>query len=322
MLTRREQLQLKQDAKDKSKGEGRGGGRGRGRGRGKNKTKVPPTETEMDAVIPEEVVLEGGEDAMQTTPPPSRGKRAALSTPEVKRQLFKEPEDQDGKTQSGLDPNQSPPVKQPKKRVKKAKKPKALSAKSSEKGDALPPPEEPAPKSKPARRVRSKAPPQPSGPVAEPAQLAQPSQPSEPSQQDGKEKEDQQDGKEKEDKSKRLPSKGAQNAALLHMQEARTDPAEWMHVQQLVKAMDDKYTCKVDVPQFSNWSFSMYWKTNRVGVLQKRDGVGVHVVSFGSTYTPHIGMSVKAARMYVGSLVAYAWGSHSWNRKRKVSKEK
>ena len=304
VLTRRQQLQLNQDAKtDKSKGEGRGGGRGRGRGRGKAKSKVPPTETEMDAVVPKGVVGEGeGAEPMQTTPPraaaSSKGKRAALSTPDVKRQLFKDPEDQDGKPLSGLDPNQSPAVKQPKKRVKKAKKAKALPE-----GDGLPPTEEPAPKTKPARRVRSKAP-QPPQPAAESAQPAHPSQPSEPLQPDGKEEEE-------DEKPKRPPGKNAQKVALLHMQEAKADPAEWMHVQHLVKAMDDKYTCKADTPRFNNWSFSMYWKTNRVGVLQKREGVHVHVVSFGTTFTQHIGMSVKAARMYVGSLVAYPTGSQS-----------
>ena len=227
------------------------------------------------------LVISGRHHQLLLVPRPSID---LLRIDELRAEDFEDEKDKNGNPPSGVDPSQSPPVKQPKKRVKRAKKPKALPA-SSEKGDDLPPPEEPAPapKTKPARRVRSKAP-QPSQPAAE---SAQPSQP-----------------KEGEEKPKRLPGKGAQEVAMVHMQEAKADPAEWMHVEKLVKAMGDKYTCKADTPRFDNWSFSMYWKTNRVGVLQKREGGHVHVVSFGTSYTQHIGMSVKAACMYVGSLVA------------------
>ena len=300
VLTRRQQLKLKEDMKIKGdgtegKGGGRGGGRGRGRGRGAKKGKKD-MDGEIDAVVDggkvDEEMLSPAKGPAQTT-----ALKRPVATPE-RRTLF---QDDSG----GADaPKPSPPVKQPK---KKAKVPKSKSV------PPLPSPE-PIPAEAPKAAEEPKpeqAQPTPSVPKAKAKKKAVAKRKAKDGEQ--KEKGEQEEKGEGSkgggfDRSHRLLNgKNAQTKALLHIEEAAEDPAEWLFLTKLYQSISVEYKDRHDTPKFSYWSLSMYWGDHRVGLLQRKEKGWKHVLSFGGTFCPSIGMPVQACRMFVRNLVDPCW---------------
>ena len=294
----------KSKAEGKEKKGGGRGGRGRGRGRGKGRKAKDAEDGEIDAVIPgggdEKADPENEEMDTKTPPKPTRrhsSKRPA-ATPE-RRVLFPDPP-QDGEDVSMA--KASPPVKQP------AKKSKAKSKAVVPQMPSNPVDAKPTTSAEDAQQ-----------PVSQPKAKAK-RKPAAKKKVEKKEMEDKEmSGKGEEENKKAdkpveeagsadrkhrlLVGKKSQEKALAHMEEASQDHAEWHFVKRLFKSIDDKYKDKHDTPKFSYWSLSMYWKDHRVGLLQKQEGSWKHVLSFGGTYCPSIGMPVQACRMFVGNLV-------------------
>ncbi|CAK9057304.1 unnamed protein product, partial [Durusdinium trenchii] len=251
-LTRRAQLGLKADKKEE-KEVGKGKGRGRGRGRGKKPSKV-----EEAACEPKD----GNDDEIQTTPVrPRRLRFEELASPEG-NQLA-----------AAAKAGASPPIRQEKKKVRRSKaKAEAKSSSAQEGGQegngmSSSPPVKQAKKRarKPKKAEETEPAPEPEAAraaVGEPSASAAGSEP-----------------------GRKPPGRAASRAALNHLIESKQDPAAWLHVQKLWEAMDNlpvKQSDTKNIPKYMYWSFSMYWKTNRMGVLQKKEGSErVNVCSFG-----------------------------------------
>lgn len=308
VLTRRQQLKLKEDMKSskgdgtEGKGGGRAGGRGRGRGRGAKKAKKDMGDSEIDAVV-------GGKvDEQNLLSPPKRPAKTTASkrpvaTPE-RRTLF-------GDDLGGADADSkpSPPVKQPQKKLKVPKaKTKSVPSLPS---DAKEPKPAEEPKPVPAKEPKPAPAEEPN-----PAEEAQPTQSmpkakakrkaaAKPKVKGGEQKEKGEGSKDGGfDPSHRLLNgKNAQTKALLHIEEASEDPAEWLFLTKLYQSISDQYKDKHDTPKFSYWSLSMYWGDHRVGLLQRKEKGWKHVLSFGGNFCPSIGMPVQACRMFVRNLV-------------------
>lgn len=284
VLTRRVQLGLAADHKEESK-QGKGRGKGRGRGRGKK--------TKTDAVDHEEVPAAPAAE--------SSSKRGPPATPERRRLDFDVAASPDHHA-SDLAEKGTPPVRQEKKRVKATAKGKAAAKSAKAEQPAKHEPDtgnEPSTKETKKRARKGKkagtepAPePAPSGqpkPVGEAVPHADPAPP--------------------EDavvRGKKGPSERAIKGALKHLAEAKEDPASWLHVIKLWDVMDNMVHTKENpnLPKMQYWSYSMYWQSGRVGLLQKRVGEGsVHVCSFGGATCTKISLPLKAAFMWVGALI-------------------
>eukprot|EP00438_Fugacium_kawagutii_P012769 Skav214218 [mRNA] locus=scaffold489:544926:549630:+ [translate_table: standard] len=278
VLTRRDQLGLAQEAKDDSKA-GKGRGRGRGRGRGKIAERV------------EEKVLG-----------PSSHKDDVPEKP-VERKLKFGSDDENGE-----EPKQdvAPPEKTeidpaPKNKSRKrtaAAKPKAKAkAKPSKDADAggsaeCPMAASPPIKQKEKRRKNGKDSKQ---------EAVAPSSADIPAE-----------GQlEANAEKKKGPGRALVTFADKHMKDASNDPATWFHVAQLWPALADKSITQdkwqtVAKPHY--WSYSMYWKTKRCGLLTKNANGGVHVTSFGGVWTRNIALSLQAAQMFVAASVEFVGG--------------
>ncbi|CAK9084998.1 unnamed protein product [Durusdinium trenchii] len=250
VLTRRVQLGLAADHKEESK-QGKGRGKGRGRGRGKK--------TKTDAVDHEEVPAAPAAE--------SSSKRGPPATPERRRLDFDVAASPDHHA-SDLAEKGTPPVRQEKKRVKATAKGKAAAKSAKAEQPAKHEPDtgnEPSTKETKKRARKGKkagtepAPePAPSGqpkPVGEAVPHADPAPP--------------------EDavvRGKKGPSERAIKGALKHLAEAKEDPASWLHVIKLWDVMDNMVHTKENpnLPKMQYWSYSMYWQSGRVGLLQKR----------------------------------------------------
>ena len=273
VLTRRQQLGLAAQAKENSK-EGKGRGRGRGgKGRGKVRERPADATTIKPCAANEN---EGGEE----------------STP--RRKLFDECDvakpSEGSSMASGMDVD--PPVAKP-----SESKPKRV------RGKRAPAPakvEEPPMNSSPPIKQKQKRAKGEGGkgnvPEQVPPQHPAPSQPDLPEPAEAPaEKVSKQPGKAK--------VKSSENA----LKEAQKDPASWHHVQKLWLALDTLKVSKGElgsVPKFQYWSFSWYWKSNRVGVLTKSlGGKDVHRASFGGSTCRSMSMPLKAALLFVVALV-------------------
>ena len=289
---------------EKGKGKSRGGGRGRGRG-GRGKASAAAASSAPPEMTPEQKA------GKRSKPPPS------VATPE-RRVLFPDPLDEE--TAPAMET--SPPAKQPKKRTRASKaKAKPIqtteqeveipatqpdpeimeesTAEMQEEGQEDVEPKKPISqettstkvtgrKAKKVTKAKAKAKAQ-SAPAADSAKAdaapadAVPAEavPAEPKE--------------------RKIGKAAQKSALNHLRATKeTDEAAWFHVKELYKASKfHKLSNKHEVPKYCYWTFSMYWSSGRVGLLQKKDGKSVHVISFGGVNTRNIAMSAQAARMYV-----------------------
>lgn len=278
VLTRREQLGLAQEAKDDSKA-GRSRGRGRGRGRGKIPEKV------------ENAVL--GPSSHQVEAP------EAPATPVARKLKFGD-DDENGEEpkQDVAPPNEmevdpSPKAKSKKRRA--AAKPKAK-AKSKPSQDADAPADGPMAASPPIKQKAKRA----KGGKDSKQEASAPSSAAVPPE-----------GQlEADAEKKKTPGKALVKFAEKQLQEACDDPATWFHVQQLWPALDTPGVTQEkwqSVAKPVYWSYSMYWKTKRVGLLAKgathKDGT-THVTSFGGVWTRNIALSLKAATMFVAALVA------------------
>ena len=275
VLTRRQQLGLAAQAKENSK-DGKGRGRGRG-GKGRGKVGARPADA---TTIKRAVENQDGE----------------ASTP--RRKLFEdEPGDvepsQASAMTSGMDVD--PPAAKP-----SENKPKRVRGKRT----PAPPKAEEAPmNSSPPikqKKKRAKGPKdakeQEHVPENVPPQHPSPSQPDVPEPAEAPaEKIAKQPGKAK--------IKSSENA----LNDAQKDPASWHHVLKLWGALDTLKVSKGElgsVPKFQYWSFSFYWKTNRVGLLTKSvGGKYVHRASFGGSTCCSMAMPLKAALLFVVALV-------------------
>ena len=264
MLTRRQQLGLaakqKEEKQATGKGVSRGGGRGRGRGRkASNKTKASEPED-----VPEPLGDNGnGKDCEMGSDKENQStslKRPAMQTPE-RRKLFADdmspgcPKDSPSKPAGMV---ASPPIRQDKKKPKRAAKCKAK-AKAKSKAEVS---MEEEPKS-------------------------------------GEEK----GGEVKEPTGPRAPSDRAKQWAMAKLVEAKQDPPAWLHVCKLFEGT--KIPERSSGDKLMYFSFSMYWRTRRVGLLQKQPtGGNKHLLSFGGGHCIHIGIPYVASRLYVGYSVA------------------
>ena len=111
------------------------------------------------------------------------------------------------------------------------------------------------------------------------------------------------DTAEKKEIKPKSPSPSQIKDAEEDLKDAKTDSELWGFVQTMFQATEkDPQTCK---DTFNNWSYSMYWSTKRVGLLQKGSGGrSSHVLSFGGAFCPHIGIPATACKIYVGSLMS------------------
>lgn len=251
--------------KGKGKGGARGGGRG-GRGRGRGRGKKANKEIEQ----PEDVNMETSDVERKSSS--SKGV-VQQSTPE-RRCLFPDSSvakrDQPEPT---LESTRSTPVKQVPKKARNTRKAKINEGQEG-KGNG-----------KDAKK--------------QDAQEAAGKQ----EEEDAKEKDAKEnDPKEKEGEKKskkKSPTKAQQDQAKQELTEAKSDPAVWEHVLKLFEAT---HTPERDhAGRFTYWTFSMYWNTYRVGLLQKHAGrASTHVLSIGGGHCKHIGIPAAACRLIVG----------------------
>lgn len=159
----------------------------------------------------------------------------------------------------------SPPLKQPKKRAKASAKSKAKTC-------------EPEP-SKPSASSGDK--------VVEPPQSSKTEKTA-----------------DKQEIKPKTPSQSQIKDAVEDLKDAKTDSELWGFVNVMFQATEkDPQACK---DTFNNWSYSMYWNSKRVGLLQKGSGGrNSHVLSFGGTFCPHIGIPAAACKIYVGSSMSF-----------------
>eukprot|EP00435_Cladocopium_sp_Y103_P053254 s115_g17.t1 len=278
VLTRRQQLGLAAEAKEDSKnGKGRGRGRG-GKGRGK--------------------VRERPADATTIKPAEQENNNGEASTP--RRKLFDDESDdkvsKGSAIASGMDvdpPASEPTEKKPAKRVRGKRAP------APPKVEEAPMTSSPPIKQK---KKRAKGPKDAEGkqdmPEKVPPQGPAPSQP-EPAE-------------PATEKASKLPGKAKIKSSENALKEAQKDPATWHHVQKLWGALRTLKVSKGDlssVPKFQYWSYSWYWKTNRVGLLTKSlGGKDVHRASFGGALCSSMSTPLQAALLYVVALVEYMGG--------------
>ena len=269
VLTRRQQLALQ--AKDKEKeGEekpARGGGRGRGRGgRGRGKAKAAPSKSTEPEDVPEPEPAPKDMEVEKGKPGKSKRQRA-MQTPE-RRRLFDDDADDD---------MQVTPVK-------------AAAPSSTPAAAASPPIQQEKEKPKRAAKTKAKgkaAPKKPEGEVEE-GEV--------PEKTEGEEVKP-----EKASKAPRPPTENQKTWALDFLANAKNDPASWDHVTKLFES--------TKIPERSHgkkgvyWTYSMYWLTRRVGLLQKQCGGGSkHILSFGGGQCVHIGIPYVASLLYVAHL--------------------
>ena len=264
VLTRREQLGLAAKQKEDKQATGKGGGRGGGRGRGRGRKASNTTKASEPEHVPEPLGANGSEKdcEMETEKeyPSASLKRPAMQTPE-RRRLF--PDDMPPGC-SEVSPSKppgmvaSPPIRQDRKKPKRAAKSKAK-AKAKSKA-ALPTEEEPRSGEGKGEEVK-----EPSGP--------------------------------------RQPSNRVTQWAMTKLAEAKQDSPAWHHVCKLFEGTNvPERSCGDKLMYFS---FSMYWLTRRVGLLQKQPmGGNKHLLSFGGGHCIHIGIPYVASRLYVGYSVA------------------
>lgn len=139
------------------------------------------------------------------------------------------------------------------------------------------------------------------GTSSKPDEIPEPSVENPPSESKG---EDQKEGEQVpggDQKVVKLPSKAHIDSAMAELKDAKSDDASWEHVCKLFAATkNDPKKCK---HVFQYWTYSMYWHSKRVGLLQKGTATGTrHILSFGGTFCPHIGIPAEACRLYVCSL--------------------
>lgn len=284
VLSRRQQLGLngKTDAEKKevsaTKGNGRGGGRGRGRGRGRKAAVNAQEDAVMQTDAQEGVAEEGKPSSKRPAP-------KAPATPE-RRRLFAE------EGEPATKPDQSPPVKQTKKRAKQAAKAKAKSKALAPEANADGKPQE----SETALPQEGESAVASAGePIREEGIPKKPSRSSKAAEKDGG---------EKEPKQPRTPGVVLQRSSMNAMIEAKKDPAAWHHVERLWKARYVPVSRSEFVQPFENWHLSMYWTTNRAGLLQKTPKGDKHICSFGGGHCLSVAMPLEAVRMYVRSQVS------------------
>ena len=260
VLTRRQQLKVAAEEKadklaekeGKKKPAPKAGGRGRGRRRGRGKAKDVDPETvpepRGDVSSPTKGRVDNDMEVDEDKVPQKR----PMHTPE-RRQLFQDSVDMGvspAKATDGSVP--SPPVKQDRKRVKRA------AVKSKAKAEPR------------ARRSTEN----PKAPAKELAKTSKDEQKGDKNGKDtetegGKEgcKKGDQEG-DKEIKPARPPSQKLQKWAHDHLLEAKQDSSAWFFVIKLFEGTKSpERSC--DTKMMTHFSFSMYWRTRRVGLLQK-----------------------------------------------------
>eukprot|EP00435_Cladocopium_sp_Y103_P006685 s2895_g2.t1 len=275
VVTRRQQLGLKVPTADEQGDEdankiGRGGGRGRGRGRGRGGRKGKGrAESSVPATEDQQPVVPAGKRLPESQTP----ERRKLET-ELDKAVDKEDEEKEEPLQT------SPPIKQSKKKPRKTTKTETPSQPA---GNSA----EPAPKAKAKARAKAKG---------KAKGKAKPTEPTEVDQKDEKVG-DQENGAKPEpsvsDKAAEVteakqPSKRMQKLAHDQMVAAKSDPATKFHLEKLFEACSEAVERSKFIQPYEFWQCSMYYKTYRVGLLQKRDGRFVHVTSFGLPACPNI----------------------------------
>ena len=162
-----------------------------------------------------------------------------------------------------------PPVKQKKKRTKRASKNEVKQAEDHKEHDAA--------SSQPDK---------------------QPQQPAEPEQ----------ESKPKHKPVPRIPPTQTQQTwAEEALKEAKADPSAWFHAQKMFQATElgERQWAR----KMTYWGFSMYWEARRVGLLQAQtpgNKKKKHLCSFsGQQICTHIGIPMAAALMFVGSLFVF-----------------
>lgn len=273
VLTRREQLGLKQD---KENARGRGGGRGRGRGR-----KQKPAKETGEAVGEKPVEIE----------------KEAFESPRPRR-LFDDAQDPKAAEHSE---KASPPVKQPNKKARKQPKAKAKQVDQEQEAKETKDPEPEAPvsagASPPVKQDKKRA--RRSG-KSQASQAAE----QKPAGDQAPEVVPEASGAAKsKEKKKRNPSSAAEEQALNFLTGIkRNDPAKCYFLEGLFAAAngpEDEVVKKEDLKKFDFWQLSMYWKSNRVGLIQKIGKTNKHVLSFGGAYCPSVALPLRAVYFYV-----------------------
>ena len=291
VLTRRQQLKVAAEEKADKLAEKEGkkqpapkaGGRGRGRGRGRGKSKVVDPETVPEPHGEVSSPTKNRVDSDMEVDEQKVSQKRPMHTPE-RRQLFPDGADMGvspAKATDGSVP--SPPVKQDRKRSKQA------AVKSKAKAEARPGRSNQNPKS-PAKEVEKT------------------SKHEKKVDKKGKDtdKEGGKDGEQegdKEIKPVRPPSQKLIKWAHDHLAEAKQDSSAWFFVIKLFEGTKvAERSC--DTKIFGNFSFSMYWRTRRVGLLQKQVGGGSkHLMSYGGGICQHIGIPYTACRLVVRILI-------------------
>ena len=282
VLTRRQQLRVAAEEKADKLAEKEGkkqpapkaGGRGRGRGRGRGKAKVVDPETVPEPHGEVSSPTKKSVDSDMEVDEQKVSQKRPMHTPE-RRKLFKDDDDMvvtPAKATDGSVPY--PPVKQDRKRPKRA----AVKSKAKE----------------PKARGSTENPKFPA------KELAKTSQHEKKGDKNGKDTDKEGD---KEIKPVRPPSQKLQKWAHEHLVEAKQDSSAWFFVIKLFEGTKvAERSC--DTKMMTHFNFSMYWRTRRVGLLQKQDGGGSkHLMSYGGGHCQHIGIPYMACRLVVRILI-------------------
>ena len=284
MLTRREQLGLAAKGDEKTDGEkapAKGGGRGRGKGGkgrgrgGRGKKQGDPEDMEVEKVA--------SKRPPEKTPEKSPGKN--LNGDEFEGSPKKSLAEEFEKAVAA-----SPPIRQEKKRSKAAAKEKAkedkegVEVKKQEKKDTQKTDQKTEEVPKESRRSKKAK--------------------KDEGDTEKKEGVEEKEEVDKEKKQPRPPSKSQVDVAKHEMMEYKDDPASWAHVERLYEAT--KISERECTPKSMYWSYSMYWGTHRVGLLQKQtSGKNTHVTSLGGGHCIHIGIPTEACKMVVGASLIF-----------------
>ena len=266
VLTRREQLLLAAKSKE-NKQKGRGRGRGRGRGKANRATSnAPEHEAELDNG--EDQGLEEKASASTKRPIASPTRRKLCFDSDNANTPAKEMHMEISPAKSEKD-KESPPVKQKKKRTKRATKNDAKKVEVNKEDDGA------AASSQPDK---------------------QPQPPAQPEQE------------RKAKTIPRIPpTQSQQTWAEEALKEAKADPSAWFHVKKLFEATEvgERQWAR----KMMYWGFSMYWEARRVGLLQAKTPGSKkknHVCSFSAQQLcAHIGIPMAATLLLVGSLFVF-----------------